>query len=62
MGDRKKIILCEGTGCPLIETCAFYNPTMVKAKTDHWGIIPYDPIKGKCSWYEEIDIDEPINN
>ena len=60
--ESKKIILCEGTGCPLAETCNFHNTTMDKTKTLHWGKIPYDHLKKKCNYYEEIDIDEPINN
>ena len=58
----KKIILCEGTGCPIKDKCAFWNESMDKSKTVHWGLIPYNHERGKCNYFEEIDIDIPFND
>jgi hypothetical protein len=58
--EKDRIILCEGTKCPLAEKCDKYCPTMDKTKTVHWGIIPYNHQKGKCSYFKESDIDLPF--
>lgn len=62
MAKDSKIILCEGTDCPIANSCAFYNEGMDLTKTLHWGKIPYDHQKKSCKYYEEIDIDIPFNN
>jgi hypothetical protein len=48
----KQRILCDFK-CPIHTKCRFYVEGFVKAKTDHWGIIPYK--NGKCVGFEELD-------
>lgn len=60
MKKQQSHILCTGEGCPLKEQCAFFCETMTKSKTDHWGVIPYNHEKKKCSWFQEKEHDTPL--
>jgi hypothetical protein len=62
MKEKKTIVLCIGTDCPIADTCAFYCPTMDLSKTKHKGVVPYNHEKGKCNFWEEKEEDEPIKN
>lgn len=59
--EKERITLCQGTGCPLAESCAFYCPTLDPVTTDHWSPVPYgrNSKRSGCFYYEEIEIDLP---
>jgi hypothetical protein len=64
---KKNYTLCEGTGCPLKESCARYLPDLVRRNTVHWDPIPYNEYKKSCFYYtpdppDDEEIFNTVNN
>lgn len=41
--------------CPLSGQCQNYVVGFDKTKTAHWGIRPYNEVKGKCQGFEAFE-------
>jgi hypothetical protein len=60
MKQKKSYVLCEGTGCPLKETCARYQEDLNRRTTNYFEPVPYQhnkpvPFKNgtNCFYYDD---------
>lgn len=54
---KQSYVFCEGTGCPLKDTCQRYMPDLVRKEVDFIDPIPYSNEKKKCTLYIKDDDD-----
>jgi hypothetical protein len=50
------ITKCEGTECPLKETCYRFNATDNEFRQSYFVEVPYKKDKNKCNYYWETKI------
>jgi len=49
------ITLCEGTDCPLKETCYRYKATPSEYRQSYFQEPPYNKEEGKCEHYSSYE-------
>ena len=45
------LTMCEGTNCPLKETCYRYKATASEFRQSYFSDLPYDKEEEKCDYY-----------